>query len=74
MDLNMPVMNGLEAVKAIRNYEEKHFDVPRTQIVLHSAVTTLQSEIIKEFDGIADKPISLVNLKKLLYELSMIWK
>ncbi|KAJ4379401.1 hypothetical protein N0V86_005446 [Didymella sp. IMI 355093] len=68
MDINMPVMDGYEAVQRIRSYEKKH-RMTASKII---AVTALQSEAAQAeafgsgFDMFLSKPIKLKDLAKLI--------
>ncbi|GAB7333770.1 hypothetical protein MBLNU13_g05294t1 [Cladosporium sp. NU13] len=68
MDINMPVMDGYEAVQRIRAYESKHQMTPAKII----AITALQSEAAQTeafgsgFDMFLSKPIKLKSLAKVL--------
>ena len=68
MDENMPVMNGIEAVKHIREYEKTH-NLIHTPII---SVTANALEGDKErflkagFDGYVAKPIDINKLKEIL--------
>ena len=70
MDINMPVMDGYEAVQRIRAYESKHHMTPAKVI----AVTALQSEAAQTeafgsgFDMFLSKPIKLKSLAKILQD------
>ncbi|KAI4906635.1 hypothetical protein J4E90_010323 [Alternaria incomplexa] len=68
MDINMPVMDGYEAVQKIRSYEKKH----RMEASKIIAVTALQSEAARAeaygsgFNMFLSKPIKLQDLAKLI--------
>ena len=78
MDLNMPVMNGRQAVEKMRQlHENGAIDLSKTKIYMHSAI---QGTIIWEdiFDGkcmlhhtnfIVNKPVSIKELKSLLLSM-----
>jgi CheY-like chemotaxis protein len=69
MDINMPVMDGYEAVQRIRSYENKHH-MAASKII---AVTALQSEAARAeaygsgFNMFLSKPIKLQDLAKLIF-------
>lgn len=68
MDINMPVMDGYEAVQRIRSYEKKNH-IKASRII---AVTALQSEAAQAeafgsgFDMFLSKPLKLKALAKLI--------
>jgi CheY-like chemotaxis protein len=68
MDINMPVMDGYEAVQRIRSYEKKHH-ITASKII---AVTALQSEAAQAeafgsgFDMFLSKPLKMKDLAKLI--------
>jgi signal transduction histidine kinase/CheY-like chemotaxis protein len=71
MDINMPVMDGYEAVQRIRSYEKRN-SITASKII---AVTALQSEAARAeaygsgFDMFLSKPIKLQYLAKLIRAL-----
>jgi two-component system, sensor histidine kinase and response regulator len=68
MDMQMPVMNGYDATKAIRGWEREH-DLPRTQIIALTALA-LREEGTKILDAGCDahmtKPIKRATLLEVL--------
>jgi signal transduction histidine kinase/CheY-like chemotaxis protein len=70
MDINMPGMDGYEAVQRIRAYESKHHMTPAKII----AVTALQSEAAQTeafgsgFNMFLSKPIKLKSLAKIIQD------
>mmetsp|Transcript_27897 Transcript_27897/g.26934 ORF Transcript_27897/g.26934 Transcript_27897/m.26934 type:complete len:141 (+) Transcript_27897:1316-1738(+) len=66
MDLNMPVMNGMEATKELRRLGSlNEIDLSSTLIYMHSAIE--KSVNWQElFDGKLSKPIKIEELKSLV--------
>ncbi len=59
MDLNMPVLNGMEATLKMRQLEQEGIiDLSRTKIYLHSAVADSVTNT-SMFDGVFSKPIDI---------------
>jgi len=56
MDMQMPVMNGYDATKAIRDWEREH-DLPRVQIIALTALA-LKAEGIKILDAGCDAHVT----------------
>lgn len=59
VDLDMPVLNGIATIEAIRQLEQDH-DKPRTPILITSisGATDLPEHITAMIDGYLQKPIS----------------
>lgn len=70
MDINMPIMDGFEASKAIKGLKDLEFDPPRI-IALTASVGAAKAEVLK-FRGIDDcilKPFDPAELKDKLDQL-----
>ncbi|GAB7340585.1 hypothetical protein MBLNU457_6996t1 [Dothideomycetes sp. NU457] len=70
MDISMPVMDGIEATRAIREYEEDNH-VERTQIIALSAFTSADTQQEARSNGVdvyLAKPVKFGQLKKLLLD------
>ncbi len=66
MDMNMPVMNGMEATLQLRQlHEERVINLNNTKIYLHSAIADLLSDT-EMFDGVLSKPMQLTQLQVLI--------
>ncbi len=70
MDINMPIMNGVDATAAIRAWETEHA-LPRTTIFALTAADTEKSLLRSQhaelgFDSLVGKPIFKVEFYKLL--------
>ena len=59
VDLDMPVLNGIATIEAIRQLEQDH-DKPRTPILITSisGATDLPEHVTAMIDGYLQKPIS----------------
>lgn len=71
MDIGMPVMNGIQCTKAIREYERQH-DLPPTYIVACTAWGDEQTQREAEdagMDAFLPKPLKFVHLKDILARL-----
>lgn len=76
MDLNMPVMNGYEATKNIRQMIELK-EVPPTTIIAHTAfVHGVEEGPVKAggFDGLLRKPVSSADVIDVLLKKRMIMR
>jgi len=72
MDIQMPEMDGLEAVKEIRKIEQEYMHKGHTTII---AITTNpdKTECLKAgVDGYAQKPFSFDELGNLFYEFNLV--
>lgn len=66
MDIQMPVMNGIEAAKEIRKYETSLLDKVKTIIIALTTSSNLQECFDAGMDGYAQKPFNLEEINKLL--------
>jgi CheY-like chemotaxis protein len=70
MDLQMPVMDGFEAIRNIRDYESSH-QLPHQFIIAMSANSdeaTVNDALKTGADSFVPKPFYIDNFNKLLYE------
>lgn len=72
MDMQMPVMDGLRATQAIRDYEARHPAMPRTPIVMVTA-NALEEHRLQSLQAGADlhlaKPFTPQALRATLYQM-----
>ena len=74
MDLQMPVMNGFEATKKIREYEsEKNVRIPIIAMTANAFVDDIDECIRVGMDAHIAKPIKLENLLDTLIEKIKDW-
>ncbi|EAS02037.2 ATPase, histidine kinase-, DNA gyrase B (macronuclear) [Tetrahymena thermophila SB210] len=64
MDLNMPVLDGYECLKCIRQYEEENHIEEKTKVIVISAQE--YEPFFSNFDGYLSKPIKLIDMINLL--------
>lgn len=68
MDISMPVMDGIEATRRIRAFEEKN-SIPRTTIIALSAFASADTQAAAKAQGVdtyLTKPVKFAQLKSLL--------
>ena len=68
MDISMPVMNGMEATKKIREFEHEN-GLPRTTVIALTGLGSAQAQKEAQMAGIdvfLPKPVKFAELKKLL--------
>ncbi len=76
MDINMPIMNGIEASGLIRSWEQSK-QTPRAALVALTAADT-EKNVLREqyqtlgFDCLVGKPISRVGFSELLAKYGLI--
>ena len=69
MDLNMPLMDGLEATERIRECRELCSDVVILAITAHDTYGMKEASLEAGCDGYLTKPIDFDNLEKILGRL-----
>lgn len=68
MDINMPVMDGMEATKRIREFEDEN-GIPRTTIIALTGLASAQAQeeaLAAGIDVFLPKPVKFARLQKLL--------
>lgn len=68
MDISMPVMNGMDATKGIREFEAEN-GLPRTTVIALTGLASAQAQKEAQVAGIdvfLPKPVKFAELKKLL--------
>ena len=74
IDINMPVMNGIELIKKLREAEKrKELKLSRSYMVVHTALPKDSFEDYKTlgFNGFLDKPLSAKKMNKVLVKLKL---
>ncbi|RXJ67627.1 hypothetical protein CRV08_09665 [Halarcobacter ebronensis] len=68
MDINMPIMDGVEAFRKIRNYEENHKieNIPIVALTANAIKGDKEKFLSLGMDGYLSKPINTMELKELL--------
>ncbi len=70
MDIEMPVMNGIEATSYIRNMmQEPKCDIPIVALTAHNPRLFFDDHSEVGFTGLLTKPYSLKKIKDILSEL-----
>ena len=72
MDIQMPEMDGLEAVKEIRKFETSLRDKVKTIIIALTTTSNKQECIDAGMDGYAQKPFKLEDFNKLFGNFQLI--
>ncbi len=69
MDMNMPIMDGLESISKIRDFEEKNSLKKAAVFVLSAEETHEVEEQIQQIriDGIITKPLTEEKMRRILY-------
>lgn len=70
MDVQMPVMDGLEATAAIRNYEQNEDRSPVPIVAVTGGGSTKEKCLRAGMNGYFEKPMLLDNLKILIAEVA----
>ena len=66
MDISMPVMDGMKALKKIRQFETGKPSTPIIAITAHALKNEREKFLEAGFDSYLSKPISVVNLRETL--------
>lgn len=67
MDIEMPVMNGFEAIRFIRNKMEKPFcNLPVVAVSAHDPVSFWEDYQDSGFDDLLSKPFSIKKIKRII--------
>jgi len=66
MDIQMPVMDGIEALRAIRGSEGRWRNVPVIAVTGHAAKGDQEKLLSIGFDGYSPKPVSISDLLALM--------
>jgi len=68
MDINMPVMDGIEATRLIREYEEKNNLKPAKIVVVTATIIENYEEEFKKIkiDNYLSKPIDINKLREVI--------
>ena len=66
MDISMPIMDGVKALKAIRAFEKGRPQTPIIAITAHALKNEREKFLDAGFDSYISKPISVVNLRETL--------
>ena len=66
MDISMPIMDGVKALKAIRDFEKGRPQTPIIAITAHALKNEREKFLDVGFDSYLSKPISVVNLRETL--------
>jgi CheY-like chemotaxis protein len=68
MDINMPIMDGMESTRCIREFEKEN-ELKRSNIIALTGLASAQAQQEAEASGIdvfLPKPVKFAELKKLL--------
>lgn len=68
MDINMPIMDGIQTLKEIKKYEKEHqkIHIPIIALTANAIQTDKEKYIEDGMDGYLSKPIENIELVKLL--------
>jgi CheY-like chemotaxis protein len=69
MDLHLPLMDGLDATKQIREYRDSCNDVPIVAITAHDGSGVKESALNAGCNDYLTKPIDFVRLEKTLHQI-----
>lgn len=66
MDISMPVLSGIEALRMIRNSDGAHSELPVIAVTAHASYKKLENIRKEDFDGVLIKPYTYDDLKELI--------
>ena len=69
MDLHLPLMDGLDATKQIREYRDSCNDVPIVAITAHDGSGVKESALNAGCNDYLTKPIDFARLEKTLHQI-----
>lgn len=69
MDIQMPVMNGYEAAKKIRNLENKAKRIPIIAMTANAFTEDVQNSLDAGMDAHISKPMDLESLKNIIWKI-----
>lgn len=69
MDLRLPLLDGLDATKQIREYRHSYNDLPIVAITAHDSSGVKESALEAGCNEYLTKPVDFVHLEKTLHRI-----